>query len=83
MSVYYSLELVRAHEAAARRRLGVRSDREAALLAVAGGAAAGAAPRVVLAHAVRVIAHRLDRVAARLERWGDLPSATESPLAGR
>lgn len=83
MSYFSSLELVRAHEAAARRRLGVRSDLAAAHLALADGGAANASSRAVIARGARAIARRLERVAGRLDRWGDLPSQARSPLAGR
>jgi hypothetical protein len=84
MTDLYSPALVREAEVAARRRLGVPSERDAALLARAGVRAAGAARATLVARAANTAARGLERLAARLDRIGGVATPrTASRLARR
>ena len=84
MNHLYTPALVREAETAARWRLGVPSERDAALLSRAGARhGAGSRPAFV-ARAAHATARGLERLAARLDRIGGLAAPrTTSRLARR
>ncbi len=72
MTELYIPALVREAESAARRRLGVPSERDAALLSRAGALPSGGSRSAFVARAAHATARRLERLAARLDRIGAL-----------
>ncbi len=80
----YTTALVREAEAAAKRRLGVPSERDAALLARAGVLPALVALPAFVVRGAHAAARGLEQLAARLDRIGDLNAPqTASRLARR
>jgi hypothetical protein len=82
MTDLYTPILVREAEAAARRRLGVPSERDAALLARADAASAGTRPAFI-AHGAHAAARGLERLAARLDRVGELATPRSASRLAR
>ena len=80
----YTTALVREAEAAAKRRLGVPSERDVALLVRAGALPSARTLPAFVARGAHAAARGLERLAARLDRFGGLAvPASTSRLARR